>query len=468
MKNYFDQQNEKFYDFLDDTFCLRKMKTWDDLAKSITFEKVVYTYRVFSVLFPNDYDYIDELRKMNTDFSSIHYGSIKGNRIIDDVVRFSLYSDCIFVFHPLQNPSITAKHIDPRNNPNLWMLDFLDALYFYIVIRQWVKAGIVKLILNPWEYDRELHNKIVDNFRNEDIDAFIDKHSNLDTLMKNPDNPVAISVAETFAIDCPHRDKLSIIGYLRSLKSELVVESSIADLADRIIDAFPRLNPLYDKLDRRLLTRTGFTTTRGGGPIESLKFISEITGGSIFTPHELNWIRLQEYGINDFWTKTNHLYSKIPLNFLNNVDTAFALEIRKEDRLAGVRQELRKVYKELETIDINNLNMQNIRVIQEGFLEEVRRADADWNYISKKAEIWRKEWFLKSVSAIGGSVAACNVSFLPLISTSVLSLGYLAANITKVSSEQDRFRIKNPMSVYVDLKNDTRSHFFTELKNCVF
>ncbi len=38
--DYFDEQNVKFYDFLNENFKINKEKNWDSITKNITVEKI--------------------------------------------------------------------------------------------------------------------------------------------------------------------------------------------------------------------------------------------------------------------------------------------------------------------------------------------------------------------------------------------------------------------------------------------
>jgi len=125
--DFFHQQSLKFFDFLEDLFQLKKHKNWEALAMSITELKMKRTYRKFAELFPRKFDYAAELEKLPDGFKMIHYSRLKGTTIIDEVVRFSLYSDTIVVFHPIQNPAITNQQMDPGRNPRLWLPDFINA-----------------------------------------------------------------------------------------------------------------------------------------------------------------------------------------------------------------------------------------------------------------------------------------------------------------------------------------------------
>jgi hypothetical protein len=43
----------------------------------------------------------------------------------------------------------------------------LEALYFYIVIQKWVVARIVKLVVNPYDYDLSVRTKLEPQFSKE-------------------------------------------------------------------------------------------------------------------------------------------------------------------------------------------------------------------------------------------------------------------------------------------------------------
>lgn len=453
--DYFDKQNEKFYDFLNQTFDLKKCKTWDNVSKKVTHLKIKRTYRVFAELFPRKFNYSNELSNLKSEFSSIHYSTLKANRIIDEIVRFSLYSDRILVFHPLQNPSVTNQSIDPRRNAKRWLPDFLDALYFYVVIQKWVKAGIVKLVINPCEYDLDLRD---------DIDKRIKERalkSNIDDFYEVGKDSTENHMAEQFAIYSKNKTKDQIIQDILSLKNPVFTNKEAESFADKVLEHISKTNPLWDKINKSLFHKDGMITpTKSGGAIEAIQYVSKLTGGNIYTPSETVWYQMKQLGVNDFWTKTNHLYSKIPLTFLNNVDTAFALKIRQDGRLEGVRQELKKIYGELSKTDITELDEQKIRFIQEGFTEEIKKAESEWNLIKKQADLSRKYWASANVAV---PLIINEVSILPM---AVSSLAWLYKNEKTALDKQKAFRTQKPISVYLDLKNK-KQDFLTEFRNCI-
>lgn len=453
MKNdFFDEQNKIFFEFLDDMFSINKSKSWDEISRNITTEKIKRTYRKFAELFPRNFDYSTELEKSKNDFNTIHFGDIRANKIINEIVRFSLYADKILVFHPLQNPNVTNQKIDPRKNPIKWLPDFLDALYFYIVIQKWVKEGIVKLIINPTEYDFDLRDKIDSEVRQRMKD---DKDVDSNTLTKTH---VQNSLAEQFAQFYPGRSEYEIVQSLLKIDSPQFNLTEAEDFAKSIFGSMNSVNPLYKKINIPL-NQNMIHPIKSGGPVESMLYLSEKTRGNIYTTSEMNWQLFNDLKVDDFWTKTNWLYSKIPLNFLNNVDTNFALEIRKEERLSGVRIQLKKIFSELKDINIENLNEYKIKEMQEEFIDAVNQSDAEWNNIQFEADNYRKYWLGANV---GIPIITNELSFIPVVMSSLL---LLKTEKDKVRKER-LLKQKNALTVYIDLKNQKQS-FFSILKNSV-
>ncbi|MDQ8012967.1 MAG: hypothetical protein REI96_10995 [Flavobacterium nitrogenifigens] len=455
--DYFDEQNSKFYDFLNETFKINKERNWDNIAKQITKEKIVRTYRYFSKLYPINFNYTDELIKCNTDFTNIHYSTLKGSKIIDEVVRFSLYSDKILVFHPLQNPSVTSHAYNPTKNPKLWLPDFLESLYFYTVLQKWVRAGIVKLIINPCEYNLKLRDEI-DSLTEKRFSEAVKEGLAKDKIFQDE---IQQDLAAQFANIFHNKNRAQIIENLLVIEQPSFSIQEAEDFADKIIEIMPKSNPLYKKLSADLKGRSMVNPTKGGGSLDSLLYIADKTGGNLYTPSETNWNIIKNFGVNDFWVKTNKLYSDIPLTFLNNVDTNFALELKKENRLAGVRQELKKIYKELDSTTVDNFNPQKLKFIQEGFMEEINKAESEWKLIRKQAETSRMQWVGANLAV---PIVTNHISLLPLV---IGSAAWFYKNEIDVKEKLKNYRQKTPVSVFVDLKNQRQS-YFTELKNCIF
>lgn len=374
--------------------------------------------------------------------------------IIDEVVRFSLYSEKIIVFHPLQNPAVTNQNMDPSRDPKSWLPDFLEALYFYIVVQKWVAAGIVKLIVNPYDYDATVKAKLDPQIFERARKLVANTRTNEDDI-----DEVQREFAEQLAASFKNRDKSYIVKAILGLQNPIFTEKEAAHFADQILEEIPNVNPLYSNLNIPLNTNM-LMTSKGGGPVESVLFLSELTGGHIYTPRERTWEQIKEFSSDELWTKINQTFVKIPLTFLNNVDTTFALEIRKENKLAGMRTEIRKIFSELSSVDIKDLSDLKFRDLHESFIEEIRKADAEWSQIQKQAKTARAYWLTTSV---GVPIITNEISIVPLV---VGSAAWLLQNETTHSHNKQLFRKTKPISMFIDLKNQKQT-FFSELKNCL-
>jgi len=149
------------------------------------------------------------------------------------------------------------------------------------------------------------------------------------------------------------------------------------------------------------------------------------------------------------------------LPFLNEVDTSFALHLREDDRLSGVRTELRRIYSTVNSLQPDEINDRKLIDLNEGFIEAIRKADAEWTFIKKDAQNKRIHW---ATTTVGVPVIFNEVSILPMILGSSFWLG---SNIRDERLKIKKFKSSNPISVYVDLKNK-EPDFFSELKNCIF
>lgn len=453
--DYFQQKNNEFFDFLNETFKIKSSRRWSDITNNISVEKISLTYKYFSELFPLNIDYSEKLKSDSHSFKSIHYNTLKPNSIISEVVRYSLYSDEIYVFHPLQNPSITNPNMNPIKFPRYWLQNFMESLYFYIVLQKWVRSGIVKLIINPSEFDFKLRDSFDEKAKIR-VKEFLSDPRYKEISMESAED----AIAEELALSYKGKTLTEIRTGLLNLKNPRFTEIEADDFSKKIFSKINNTNPLYVNLNIKP-THKSIITTRGGGNLESILHIADITNGSIYTTSNSNWLQLSKLENVDFWTKVSHLYSKINLNFLDSVDTSYALNLRKDDRLSGVRTAFRKIYSSLNSQDMNELSESKMIELNEDFIEEIKKADAEWKFIKNEANNKRQYWAL---ATIGLPVVSSEVSILPLMLGSSL---WLSHSVIDEKIKMEKLRHANPLSVYIDLQHK-EPNFFSELKNCIF
>jgi len=379
----FNELNQKFYDALNQIFKINKYQTWSELASGITMDKISETYKIYSELFPLDLNRIDLLPKNDPKekLSVLFHGSLDGLSIINNIARYSIYSDKILVFHPLQNPANTSEEYSPIKKPHLWRRDFVNSLYFYIVLNKWVKSGIVHLIQNPFNYNKK------------DNEFFIDlAEKRISLHEKDLNTPELLKEHEEMMFD---KFKTSLLGMPIS-----VIENSLKKIYPNYsesqikfhalgIKEFEKKLPLYVDFGADVPSRE-LMLNKAGANIEMIEALCKLTGSHSYTTENFVRKQLELKGSNSYWTKFGIMYSGLPLTYIDKVDTTFALSMRQENRISGVRKVLREVSSFLEQTDLDKISDDKILSINDKVKEEIKKSEAEWQKIyddSRKVNI---------------------------------------------------------------------------------
>jgi hypothetical protein len=448
----FNDLNLQFYDALNQIFNINKNQTWADLAKRITLEKISETYKIYGQIFPYKLDRYNLLPKNDAKekLTSIFHGVLDGKTIINNIARYSLYSDEIIVFHPLQNPNAISPEYCPISKPNLWKNEFVNALYFYIVLQKWVKKGLVHLIENPYSFEPETA-KMFREIAGKRVDESGDFY----------DDPVIKKEHETMIFD---KFKSTVLG--------LPIEA----IEKTVKNAFPHYNayqikqtaiemkahrktqPLYVEFDDD--ERGELMINKSGGNIEMIESLCRLTGSHSYTTQNIIRKQLETRGTNPFWTKFGTLYSGLNMTYLDNVDTTFALNIREEDRISGVRKSFRELSSFLEQSELDKLTDDKILNFSDKFNYEIKKSEEEWMKIIADAQ--KANAIAVTGAATIGAIIDPTKIILPAIG--------IPSSIAIVEYFKNRgiksYKTKDPYSVFVDLKNQKPS-FFSDFKNCI-
>lgn len=119
----------------------------------------------------------------------------------------------------------------------------MEALYFYIVIQKWVKAGIVKLINNPYEYDLEVRDKV-----DVEVKKRITDTVDFDEIVKIEREGAMMGIAEQFAVLYRTKNVEQIKTALLEMTNPRFTNDEAEDFAQVIINFIPNINPLYKDL----------------------------------------------------------------------------------------------------------------------------------------------------------------------------------------------------------------------------
>jgi hypothetical protein len=454
MANTYRELNLEFYDALNQIFKINKKQTWSELSKEITIDKISETYKAFGEIFPITLDRYSLLPKNDPKekLTSIFHGTLDGLSIIGNIARYSLYCDEIIVFHPLQNPQNINPKYDPITKTEQWRYIFVNDLYFYIVLQKWVKAGIVNLIENPFMFD----HKVMDSFLSEArkrVDA-TEKLFDIEEL-KTEHDEMMMQKLQTSTLGLPLAELEKVVAKQYSYYSPEQVKQQAADLKQ-----YAKTLPLYVDFGDNIEAGSLFISKTGGN-IEMIDSLCKITGAHSYTTEKVIKKQLELIGENPFWTKFGTLYGGLKLTYLDNVDTAFALQIREENRIAGLRTALRDLGSFLEETELDKITDDRILYYNERISDEIKRSEVEWSGIIDYAQK------AKLGTLLGANAIALIIDPTKIIIPSLISIptSILVEEIFK-SRGLKNYRAKNPYSVYVDLKNKKPS-FFSDFKNCI-
>ncbi|WP_321286686.1 hypothetical protein [uncultured Sunxiuqinia sp.] len=90
----------------------------------------------------------------------------------------------------------------------------------------------------------------------------------------------------------------------------------------------------------------------------------------------------------------------------------------------------------------------------------MKKAESEWTTIRKLAENSRKHWLSAN---FGIPFIQNEITLFPLIAG---SFTWLYFNEKSNKTKMKNFKVQNPISIYVDLKNQRQS-FLTEIRNCI-
>ncbi len=141
---------------IDDVFGFSRGKTLDDVRSKISGDQIKELYEIISNIWTVKTDIYKLLPEPSTQLSALYLGDVYPEMIIQNVIRYSLYTDKIYVINPFLNPWSLKKEFNPLHNPNPFKSDTLKLIVFMGLLEPWIRAGIIELIPSPVDYDYKL------------------------------------------------------------------------------------------------------------------------------------------------------------------------------------------------------------------------------------------------------------------------------------------------------------------------
>lgn len=414
---------------------------WNGLREKVTAERVRALYEYVMALWPPGTNIQEVLPAPNNRLRALYLGEPEPDLLARSVLRASLYADEIYVVNPFHFPLGMADELNPLTHPDKYRLDTLKLLWFIVHLEEWILSGLITLIPDPMLFDPVLRDESF---------ASVTRRSESFQITDEEAEEAVEDGRELMARFLSGSPRPYVENMLRVSHPEWP-----ADKIDRLVNyihSHAERDPLAFPPEQGFEEARTFTFSRSGTNSEVALFISSATGAFPVTNMRSKWNDLMLFSdkmneVSRVWSPLSQAFQSLTFKFMNNVDPNFALRIRQEERLEGLRRFLNKVWQEVKgepSIDkAERLALDFTDELQ----DEYKKALEDWNKIDRGIVSW-------SGAAISGGMvggdAILSGHLNPWLgaASAVLALSTTVYGSTRARKE---FRAKNPMSVFIDL-----------------
>jgi len=351
--------------------------------------------------------------------------------MLENVFRFCLYSDQIILVNPFDNPNLMAEEFNHILHPGEWRIQTLRVVFHLMLLGRWIEAGLVLLVPDPGDFDRQLRVK---TWR-----LATDRLKGWEPSDEDMEHALIRERSQKIFLMAP-RD------YLERMARESNPGISDGDVR-RLVDYMERQraeNPLLpnetlDKMPGQM------TAARMGANLEMGMYICHATGAFPYTNVKFRWNEILKAQSLDetakLWSPLTRAFQQLRFKFLDKVDSNFACSLRQDGRLEGFRSFLRKVWKAVD----GGVDPGKSEAVARDFGDELTQAyndaQAEWKGIDRDLLKW-------AVPTLGGALVGG--FFSPLFVSGGLAVAGLG-EIIQAQMKRRAFRQKIPMSVFIDL-----------------
>ena len=439
-----DERTKILYYEMVSAFGINKCKEWKDIKKFITGERISYFHKVIASLWPPDTNLASLLPKPGDGkLRALFMGRHRPDLVLQNIVRYALYTDEILVLFPFQNPWCIRSEFNPIENPDQYKSYMLHNIDFVQRLAPWIFSGHVKLIPDPGDFDHQLRSKtfeminassgankkIMENYREEDPEDY--------DYMVDRVKPFILGAPEEYL-------RTSIKKWNPNLTQEQT-DKLLVNMRETV------QNDPYTVYEPNDSHREQLIVSKCGTSVEMGLYISNLTGAYMYTDWKPKWdlissIKDKNENTN-VWTPLTKAFQNLDFRFLNNVTPQFACSLRGDGRLEIFRSFLRKTW-----VDINKEQTSLSSSIGNNYADELKseyvKAQAEWDDIDKN--LIQKMALGTGVTAIGGALASGGMNW------EIPAGGFIISGITNLLTskyDRNRFRASCPMSVFIDLRN---------------
>lgn len=423
-----------------DIFGFNKGKNWNDFRREMSDDHIRELYRVVGWLWPTNTDIIPLLPKPSANLRGFYIGETKPDleAILQNIVRYSLYTDELIVVNPFMNPRTIAPDYNPIVHPELYKQDTLEMIAFVFRLAPWIESGIVSMIPNPADFDYELRKSTWEMAEQRWKDQKLELSRETLAELK----PRGIRMVQKSMYRLP-KDKL-----------EITLKRALPDLNSKKLQEM--INYVQESrhndpmiVDQELPDNGELFIMRNGANLELGLYIGQLTGSYLYTDRVEQWRDILSSAQNnssedEVWSPLTKSFQELEFKFLSNIDPKFAFRLKEEGRLEKFRSFLRRVWIEIDGNPSYEQANKLARQFSEELQEEYGKTKEEWTKIDK--ELMK---CLTGPEGVAGLIAGVMDWQIPAVGFCVRGVGKLL----EARTDRKNFKDSVPLAVFLDLEN---------------
>jgi hypothetical protein len=419
---------------------------YDQFKRAFTPQAVQHIYEALTFLWPNRSDLERVLAKQKQRISGLYIGYYDLLPVSRGITRHSLYSDAILLIDPFEYPSSSDPDFNALIRPENHRVNAIRATLIWFAVVPWIEAGIVQIIPRPTDFDLVLENQLIGESQ-----KWWENHPDLNKSLDQENLDENGVFEEFYRLSFP--DEQIEQQFLKANPN-----ASATDLARLMAHIRERrkahqyyVEPSESNRQRK---RSELIRHSTGANYWMAKLIANQSGCHFITDINARWreIELNRDTANvdsGNWSPFSKAFQSVNFKFLDNVPLNFALEMRNKKRLENMRGFLRKVWRDSKAA--SEFSGENVANLTAELTEEIRKAEAEWDQISRDLLNWSATTTFPAAAAGIAAVVAGVGEWLPAASA-------IAATTTGVAgvvhSEWKRSALlnKDPAGMLLKLK----------------
>ncbi|WP_024353423.1 DUF4238 domain-containing protein [Brevundimonas naejangsanensis] len=155
------ERNLSLYNAILDICGFAEGKSWDEVRRAMTDEKIARLYGVFAAFWPLETDLLQLLPKPDGRPRAVYTGLIHPESIGRHAVGMALYFGEVIIQHPFAHPGVLAKEFSPVEQPQAYRQEVLKAVLTFLKLFPLVDAGLVNLVPDPCVFDFHLRDQMM-------------------------------------------------------------------------------------------------------------------------------------------------------------------------------------------------------------------------------------------------------------------------------------------------------------------